>query len=345
MKSFVAALRRLVLPFGATSGQRIVLDGVNGVIEVYDALGLKFLTMDGTSGFVVFDGSGNLLMSLNATTGLAVYDTNGFIRTQLAIPGGAYSFLELLSALSSETDGAFLIAQGLGTNPNQRVNMSMGSSDLGHGTMRWKITSRQNNTDPHIVRLDTSQLSGVTVQPILDLTGTEVGGTQPKTRVVADDYWIGADNGADVAPVMTRSIPRGELGATSKQTDTGPTSAGTELDIITAPVVNVGDGTRAIRLTLHIRGIAPTVLGDVFTIRLKEGATIFQEQNFRTATAATASDGMMMVVSLNAGFNKPSAGNHTYKATIQRVLGTGTGTVQGAATRPIQLLVDDVGNG
>ena len=39
MRSLIAALRTLVLPFGATSGQRIILDGVNGRIEIYDASG------------------------------------------------------------------------------------------------------------------------------------------------------------------------------------------------------------------------------------------------------------------------------------------------------------------
>lgn len=37
MKSFIAALRSLVLPFGATSGPRIILDGVNGQISVNTA--------------------------------------------------------------------------------------------------------------------------------------------------------------------------------------------------------------------------------------------------------------------------------------------------------------------
>ncbi len=36
MKSLIAALRSLTLPFGRTSGARIVLDGVNGQILFYD---------------------------------------------------------------------------------------------------------------------------------------------------------------------------------------------------------------------------------------------------------------------------------------------------------------------
>ena len=36
MRSFLAALRTLVLPYGATSGRRIVLDGINGEIDLYN---------------------------------------------------------------------------------------------------------------------------------------------------------------------------------------------------------------------------------------------------------------------------------------------------------------------
>lgn len=37
MKSFIAALRNLILPFGATTGARIVLNGVNGGIQIYNS--------------------------------------------------------------------------------------------------------------------------------------------------------------------------------------------------------------------------------------------------------------------------------------------------------------------
>lgn len=51
MKSFIAALRSLVLPYGATSGARIVLDGVNGSIQVYNSAGVQIGVLDGTTGF------------------------------------------------------------------------------------------------------------------------------------------------------------------------------------------------------------------------------------------------------------------------------------------------------
>jgi hypothetical protein len=46
VKSTIASLRSLTLPFGATSGGRIVLDGVNGRIEVYDSDGQLIGTFD-----------------------------------------------------------------------------------------------------------------------------------------------------------------------------------------------------------------------------------------------------------------------------------------------------------
>lgn len=40
MRSLVAALRSLVLPWGHTTGPRIVIDGVQGAIQLYDAGGI-----------------------------------------------------------------------------------------------------------------------------------------------------------------------------------------------------------------------------------------------------------------------------------------------------------------
>lgn len=45
MKSFVAALRNLVLPWGRTTGRRIVLDGDNGEILIYDATDTLVVTL------------------------------------------------------------------------------------------------------------------------------------------------------------------------------------------------------------------------------------------------------------------------------------------------------------
>lgn len=55
MKSFIAALRNLVLPWGRTTGRRIVLDGDNGEILIYNALDQRvvLLTSQDPPGLVV----------------------------------------------------------------------------------------------------------------------------------------------------------------------------------------------------------------------------------------------------------------------------------------------------
>lgn len=90
MKSFIAALRSLVLPFGATSGARIVIDGVNGRITVYDSTGTQVGTIDGTNGFQISGSDGSYVKThadgaeaeieiQPPTSGTATF-TPGFIR-------------------------------------------------------------------------------------------------------------------------------------------------------------------------------------------------------------------------------------------------------------------------
>lgn len=56
MRSLIAALRTLVLPAGATSGPRIVLDGITGQILAYDANGdLRFRLRANTFGVALLE--------------------------------------------------------------------------------------------------------------------------------------------------------------------------------------------------------------------------------------------------------------------------------------------------
>jgi hypothetical protein len=75
MRSLIAALRTLVLPAGTTSGRRIVLDGVEGEIEVYDTNNILRVNIGEDSAVKVYDVSGDLRISLEAGT-LKVFDDN-----------------------------------------------------------------------------------------------------------------------------------------------------------------------------------------------------------------------------------------------------------------------------
>lgn len=87
MKSFIAALRSLVLPFGATSGQRIVLDGVNGAIVVYNSSGVEIGRLDPTTLFKVTGAQTTFNVNPNGNTFVrSVPDQGGYVAVS-ASPG------------------------------------------------------------------------------------------------------------------------------------------------------------------------------------------------------------------------------------------------------------------
>lgn len=122
-------------------------------------------------------------------------------------------------------------------------------------------------------------------------------------------------------------------------TSVGPTSAATEMDIITAPSFQPSAGNRKIRITLNARGVSNTVANEVYILKIKEGATILAESHSINPT--TSVDGGVFPVI--AYVDSPSQTGHVYKATIQRTSGTGTATVSATTTGPITLVVEDCG--
>jgi hypothetical protein len=94
VKSFIAALRSLVLPFGATSGPRIVLDGVNGRIQIFNAANTLIEQLD-AAGFVVMgaqetlkiDSAGNLFIRENP-------DNGAYLQLTSALNFGGLIFLQ-----------------------------------------------------------------------------------------------------------------------------------------------------------------------------------------------------------------------------------------------------------
>lgn len=71
MKSFTASLRTLVLPFGATTGPRIELDGITGEIRVYDTSGDLYASITPAGGIRVQDPTDpdrNVRLNINEPT-------------------------------------------------------------------------------------------------------------------------------------------------------------------------------------------------------------------------------------------------------------------------------------
>jgi hypothetical protein len=147
----------------------------------------------------------------------------------------------------------------------------------------------------------------------------------------AGDTWTAA---------RVNDLPQGVVGwATPVTASVGPTSGTTELDVITAPAVVLAAADRRLRLRFHCRGLSCTNVGDIFTLRIKEGATTLTDAAYlpsNTGVASIASD-------FEAFVSSATAASHTYKVTIVRASGAGTASVSATATAPITFTVEDVG--
>lgn len=113
----------------------------------------------------------------------------------------------------------------------------------------------------------------------------------------------------------------------------GPTSGTTELDVVTAPAI-MGDGSTPVKVSVAWNSLTGSVAGDTFEIHIKEGATQLQNARIKVQGTAAEAGGSTFVVLT------PSAGSHTYKATVVRVNGTGTATLAAASTQPITIAVE-----
>lgn len=138
-------------------------------------------------------------------------------------------------------------------------------------------------------------------------------------------------NGTDWAPYGAG----GQLGyAQITANQTGITT--TETDITGLSVTVTAATNRRLRLLLGVHG-GTAVANDELAWRFREGATLLREafQNNPKTTGAFWFE-MQHIFT-------PTAGSHTYKATITRQAGSGTITVYGSATYPAYILCEDIG--
>lgn len=134
MKSVIAALRSLVLPFGATSGPRIILDGVNGQISINTA---------GTTRIVLGANTPPELITFGVSVALLFYVTDSVTGVEVG-----YFFIGLSNVLDNGGDNIVLLngqclypIPGDPTSPthsdvktNYQMNMVDPNSTNGPGT-------------------------------------------------------------------------------------------------------------------------------------------------------------------------------------------------------------------
>jgi hypothetical protein len=69
MRSILAALRSLVLPFNAVTGTRIVLDGINGVISVFNSTNREAIRIDSATSTETITGNDGSIVTLSGGLG------------------------------------------------------------------------------------------------------------------------------------------------------------------------------------------------------------------------------------------------------------------------------------
>jgi hypothetical protein len=99
--------------------------------------------------------------------------------------------------------------------------------------------------------------------------------------------------------------------------------------------VTVGTGRR-IRITVSVE-VESSVANDLAEMRIKESTTQLQRGRL---VCDTANQGQTIQ---RSAVLTPSAGSHTYKATLLRASGTGNIQSTAALTLPAFILVEDIG--
>jgi hypothetical protein len=136
---------------------------------------------------------------------------------------------------------------------------------------------------------------------------------------------------------FANGVAGGWIGYVETTTSSGLISTTSEVDIAGLAVSVTVNSSRRIRITVSCRVDFNNAAGDRWIIKIKEGSTIF-----RVIRGPYASFNPSEFTAFGAAIETPTAGSHTYKATIQR-FGTNSIEVPASADEPAYLLVEDLG--
>lgn len=326
MRSLIAALRTLVLPYGATSGARIVLDGVNGQILVYDA-------------------NGDLAADIIPGFGFEVWDPNGNLRLRLSSPlAGAYSSLQMWTGVLDETNQALISLADFG--PMNRLVITPGEQDS-KGAMEWTLCSAPNDDSIgallQAVCLTLNDAGNL--RPTIDLTGAAAPSEGVRPHTVVYDLWQGTPNSFGEAPTKGRSYPRGLVVPPSIVTSTVTFDAETLVHQLAAATLVSG---RTYRLLFTWRSIAwntMTVAG-VVAFKIRDGTGFVDPlvgEALKIASGGTGRESGICQAILRCPADI-SAGSHTFIATANRSTSTGSNNLNAAPTFPSYFTLEDIGN-
>jgi hypothetical protein len=335
MRDAIALLRTLTLPAGATSGERIVLNGDTGTIEFYDA-------------------NDHLILTLSPD-GIIVYDTTANQRLIIStLVGAVYSALQLRSGVASETDGGLLSLQSWNAQQDRMVLgpgqiNSAGSLELAF------LTAAGNDSAPSMLTVVAQTLDRVgMLRPIIDLTGSGAPQAIAQPDTVVYDLWYGLQNGVGNAPVRAGSYGRGIIDRVESNADvTLSTTAGTYTTMISSNLVTCKQN-RLYKISVStpdnlVIGGSGFAVGDTWRWRLMKdvngaGAVPLGAQALARANVAVSQRYAMCP--LFSMYSPPADSSVQFREEAAKTSGAATVTSQtnnDGGNNYVQLIVEDVG--
>lgn len=137
---------------------------------------------------------------------------------------------------------------------------------------------------------------------------------------------------------LPKDFAGGELGYATSVSNTTSATGGAAIPFVGLSLPVSVLNNRKVELTLQARQADQTVAaGDVFTVRIvRDGSTNVASIKYNKGTTQQG-DGCIVT-----GRDTPTSGAHTYTATVERTLGTGTVTFYGS-NHAVSLLAKDIG--
>ena len=324
MKSFIAALRDLVLPYGATSGLRIVLDGVTGRISVFDASNDEVIAIFPHQ-ISTYDSSHNEIVRID-DIGVAVFDTSLQLRARLSTAGfesfnnlgertilaGPAGSIELFSRQTSENLTADIQAAGIGSggSASRRAELVLESPNLTGGAGGGNRSQIEMLSESYDGTIDTL------IQYLANV----------------HDFLPSDGNNPDIQ-LNSKTLPRGIMDV-ARITST-PATFTTEADISGLSVTWNAISGRYYKITCTGRGMTSTALGNM-------RASITDSSNNHVAESDVRVDAVSNIggtVALQYTIPGTVSGSVTYKVRAAVLTGGGTGTYAAIS----EITVEDIG--
>ncbi len=289
MRSVLAALRTLVLPYGQTSGQRIVLDGTTGRISVYDPSGVEIIALFPHQ-LSIFDTSHREIIRLD-DVGLAVFNTAFQLLARLSAAGTEFFSTQAGESAQGRLDA---FASGLPASPTRRAGMLLRSPAV-------------NSNDIAEINLY-SESFDATLRPEIHYGAT--------SHFFED---AGLGNQADVF-VNGKSLPRGIVGR-ARITAT-PATFTAEADVAGLSVTWTAIPGRYYKITCTGRGMTSTAIGNMRASITDSSNAHVAESDVRVETVNNIGG----TVALQYTVPGTASGSVTYKIRAAVLTGGGTGT-------------------